>query len=194
MRRLGYLMPLVPILVPLVLARDTSLAPELAQALPNRMDSPEPRPLILAANEGEGRVRRTLGGAPLIVKIDRLNGGAPEFVMGTEEIPPGQTIPPHHHVDADEIVLIQRGTGAARVGDRVASVQAGATIYIPRHTRITLQNTGNEPLAIAFIFSKPGFEGYLRDTSVPEGQIATPLAPSELSAIRKRYQRHVVYE
>jgi hypothetical protein len=41
-----------------------------------------PTPLVLAASEGERRVRRLLGGAPLIIKIDRLNGAAPEFVMG----------------------------------------------------------------------------------------------------------------
>jgi hypothetical protein len=39
-------------------------------------------PLILAAEEGERRVRRLLGGAPLIIKVDHRNGGAPDFVMG----------------------------------------------------------------------------------------------------------------
>jgi len=190
-RRLDYLLPLM--LLGLLGHPQSFSLPKLAHALPRGADLP-PQPLILAADEGERRVRRTLGGAPLIIKIDRQNGAAPEFVMGTEEIPPGQAIPPHHHLDADEIVLIQRGTGTARVGNRVASVKAGATIYIPRHTRITLQNTGNEPLSIAFFFSKPGFDGYLRETSVAEGQVAVPLAPSELAAIRKRYESHVVYE
>lgn len=36
-----------------------------------------PTPLILAPEEGERRIRRTLGGAPLIIKVDRRNGGAP---------------------------------------------------------------------------------------------------------------------
>ena len=194
MRHINYLIALVLILALLATTRGTAPPPRLARAAPNGVDTLQPRPLILAAEAGERRVRRTLGGAPLIIKIDHRNGGAPEFVMGTEEIPRGQAIPPHHHLDADEIVLIQRGTGMARVGDRVASVQAGATIYIPRHARITLQNTGNEPLAIAFFFSKPGFDGYLRETSVPEGQVAAPFTPSELSAIRKRYESHVIYE
>ena len=174
----------------LLLTRPDHHAPEPLA----RFQAQQPGPLILHAREGERRVRRTLGGAPLILKVDRQNGGAPEFVVGTEEIPPGQTIPPHHHLDTDEIVFIQRGTGRAQVGNKSASVEAGATIYIPRHTRITLQNTGSEPLAITFVFSRPGFEDYLRETSVPAGQAVTPLSAAELAGIRRRYEGHVVYE
>jgi quercetin dioxygenase-like cupin family protein len=173
------------------LTRDT--APH-AQPATRAATTSRPAPLILAANEGERRVRRVLGGAPLIIKVDRQNGGAPEFMMGYEEIPPGQTIPPHRHPGADEIIFVHRGTGFAHVGDRSAAVGPGATIYIPRMTRITLQNTGAEPLVIVFIFSQPGFEDFLRDTSVPEGQSASPLSRAELDAIRERHRAHAVYE
>ena len=47
-----------------------------------------------------------------------------------------------------------------------------------------LRNTGAEPLAIAFFFS-PGYEEYLRDTSVPE---------SELAAVRERHKAHIVFD
>jgi quercetin dioxygenase-like cupin family protein len=153
-----------------------------------------PTPLVLTASEGERRVRRLLGGAPLIIKIDRLNGAAPEFVMGYEEIPPGQAIPPHQHLIADEIIFVHRGSGIARVGEREAIVETGATIYIPKDVRITLRNTGAEPLSIVFVFSKPGFEDYLRDTSVPEGQPVLPLSDAELASIRERHRSHTLYE
>lgn len=45
--------------------------------------------------------------------------------MGTEEIPPGEAIPQHRHLDADEIILIQRGTGRAQVGSHAAAVGPG---------------------------------------------------------------------
>lgn len=151
-------------------------------------------PLILAADQGERRVRRVLGGAPLIIKIDRQTAGAPEFVMAYEALPPGVAIPPHRHPGSDEIIFVHSGTGVAELGDKTAAVSPGGTIYIPRSTRITLRNTGTEPLVIIAIFSQPGFEELLRDTSVPEGQPVVPLSSAELAAIRARHLRHVIYE
>jgi len=49
-------------------------------------------------------------------------------------------------------------------------------------------------LAIAFFFSHPGYEEYLRETSVPEGQTAPPLSPSELAPIRERHKAHIVFD
>ena len=54
-------------------------------------------PLILAPNEGERRIRRVMGGALAIIKVDRRNGGSPGLMMGYEELPPGQAIQAHRH-------------------------------------------------------------------------------------------------
>ena len=156
-------------------------------------------PLILAWSEGERRVRRpppsalsTLG-VPFILKIDARNGGAPEFVMITEEIPPTQAIPFHRHPHADEILFIHAGTGVVTLGNREATVTSGATIYMPRNTVVGLRNTGAEPLKIVGIFSRPGYEEYLREISVPEGASVVPLTIEELSAIRSRHLETAVY-
>jgi mannose-6-phosphate isomerase-like protein (cupin superfamily) len=151
-------------------------------------------PLILAADQGERLVRRVLGGALLIIKVDRQTAGAPQFVMAYEAMPPGAAIPPHRHPGADEIIFVHSGTGVAELGDKSSAVAAGSTIYIPRLTRITLRNTGKEPLVIIALFDKPGFEDYLRETSVPEGQLVVPLTSAEMSAIRARHHDHVIYE
>src|SRR5215475_4381409 len=58
-------------------------------------------PLILAKEEGERRIRRVMGGALAIIKVDRRNGGSPGLVMGYEEIPPGQAIQAHRHPAMD---------------------------------------------------------------------------------------------
>jgi quercetin dioxygenase-like cupin family protein len=156
--------------------------------------------LILNASDGERRLHRPPPGAlstltaPFILKVDRRNGGAPEFVMLTEDIPPGQAISPHRHPHADEIIFIHGGTGLASLAGRQATVTTGATIYMPRNTVVGLRNTGNEPLKIVAIFSKPGFEEYMRDISVPEGQTPTPISVDELSAIRARHIGSAVYE
>ncbi len=158
------------------------------------------KPLILGASEGERRVHRTPPGAlssltaPFILKIDHANGGAPEFVMLTEDIPPGQAIPAHRHPHSDEIIFIHGGTGLASLAGRHATVTAGATIYMPRNTVVSVQNTGTGPLSIVAIFSQPGYEEYLRDISVREGETPTPLTVEELSAIRARHLDAAVYE
>jgi len=156
--------------------------------------------LILDVSEGERRLHRPPPGglsnltAPFILKVDRRNGGAPEFVMLTEDIPPGQGIPPHRHPHSDEIIFIHGGTGLASLAGRQATVTTGATIYMPRNTVVGLRNTGTEPLKIVAIFSQPGYEEYLREISVPEGQTPEPLSVEEISAIRARHANSAVYE
>lgn len=157
-------------------------------------------PLILADADGERRVHRPPPGslsnlaAPFIIKVDRRNGGAPEFVLFTEDIPPGQTIPPHHHPDADEILFVHAGSGIVTMDGRVAPVSAGAIIYMPRNTGVRLRNTGTQPLRIMAIFSQPGYEEYMRDISVAEGQAAPAVSVAELTAIRARHHAHVRYD
>ena len=156
--------------------------------------------LILNESQGERRLHRPPPGAlsnltaPFILKVDQKNGGAPEFVMLTEAIPPGQAISPHRHPHSDEIIFIHGGTGLASLAGRQAVVTTGATIYMPRNTVVGLRNTGAEPLNIVAIFSRPGYEDYLREISVPEGQTPTPLTVEELSAIRARHLDAAVYE
>jgi mannose-6-phosphate isomerase-like protein (cupin superfamily) len=154
-------------------------------------------PLVLSVEEGERRVRRPRASglsSPFILKVDQRNGGSPDLVMGYEDIAPGHMIVPHRHLMADEIIFVHRGTGTVDIADRQASFGPGATIYLPRNVRISVRNTGTEPLSIAFIFSKPGFEQYLREASVSEGQPAPPLSQEERAAIRERHRSHVLYE
>lgn len=163
-------------------------------------EAPRGEPVVLAESAGERRLHRPPPGgmsnltAPFILKIDHRNGGAPEFVMLTEDIPPGQGIAPHRHPHADEIIFIHGGSGLATLAGQQQAVESGATIYMPRNTVVSLRNTGSVPLRIVAIFSQPGYEDYLREISVPEGQTPTPLTVEELSAIRARHRESAVYE
>lgn len=187
---------LAALLVPLSLTYSSSVPAAVAQA------APEARPtgLILQPGEGERRIRRPReGGAPglttpFTLLVDRRNGGSPDLVMGYEEIAPGDGIRPHHHLVADEIIVVHSGSGRVHLGDREADVRAGVSIYIPRNTRISLRNTGSAPLAIYFIFSKPGFEELMRDNSVPEGQTPTPVSAAERARIEARNRWHTIHD
>jgi mannose-6-phosphate isomerase-like protein (cupin superfamily) len=154
-------------------------------------------PLVLAVEQGERRVRRAQSvglSSPFILKVDAQNGGSPDLVMGYEDVPPGQAIAPHQHQQADEIIFVHRGSGVVELGTRTVPFTTGATIYIPKHVRIAVRNTETEPVSIAFVFSKPGFEKYLRETSVLEGEAVVPLSAAERNVIRARHEWHTVYE
>ena len=58
--------------------------------------------LILQADQGERRARR-VSDFPFILKVDKKNGGSADLVMGMEDLKPGQAIPTHRHLHADEI-------------------------------------------------------------------------------------------
>lgn len=156
--------------------------------------------LILAESEGERRVRRprTEGpaglSAPLIIKVDGTNGGSSQLFMGYEDIPAGEGITRHYHPHADEILFLHRGHGVATLGERQAEVGAGTTIYIPHGTRVSLRNTGSEPIAIAFIFADAAMSSWFRDGSALEGEPAPPMTPADIAARRARHRDHIVHE
>jgi quercetin dioxygenase-like cupin family protein len=153
-----------------------------------------PKPLALEIDQGERRVRRLPGAPPFIIKVDPQNGGSPDMVMGYENIAPGDGIAPHRHLLMDEILFVHRGQGEVLLGDQVTPVQVGATIYIPRNTRVALRATGSDSLGIAFIFSHPGMEEYLRAISAREGEPVQPLDADSLRAIRLRQASHTVWD
>jgi len=152
-----------------------------------------PSGLILQADEGERRARRT-GDFPFILKVDKKNGGSADMVMGMENLKPGQAIPIHRHLHADEILFVHKGTAEVMLGEQKAIVSEGGTIYIPRNVRIALKNPGPATLTIVFLFPKPGFEEYLRDTSAPEGQSMPPMSPEARAQIRAKHEWHTIYD
>lgn len=182
-----------PRAVILVLVCLFSCAPPAPPSV-GRTHAVAPAALILGVNEGEARTWRNWGDTPFIIKVDRQNGGSPDMFMGYEDIAPGLAIPGHRHPTADEIVFVHRGSGVAQVDEKEAAFTEGATIYIPRGARISIRNTGTTPLSVVFIFSKPGFEDFMRDNSVLKGQPVVALSESELARIREKHRSHVIYE
>lgn len=158
--------------------------------------------LILQQAEGERRVRRPrpssatpLAAPSLVIKVDDRNGGSPNFFVGYEEIAPGSAIPPHFHPEYDEVIIVHEGKGLATLGVQERVVTAGATIYIPPKTRVSLKNTGTQTLSIFFIFPQPGMvSDYYRGMTVADGERVTPFSAEELAAFRARHKGHIVFD
>jgi mannose-6-phosphate isomerase-like protein (cupin superfamily) len=158
------------------------------------------KPLILQPNDGEARTRRpppsslsTLA-APFLIKVDERNGGAKDFVIFTEDVPVGQTISPHRHPHSEEILFIHAGTGTAWLAGKEAKVGPGTIIFMPPNTGVRLTNDGKQPISLMAVFSRPGFDKYQREISVPAGEPARPLTVEELTAIRARHTESVLYD
>ena len=153
-------------------------------------------PLLLEKNEGEARLWRPepgeadIGG--FILKVTpKANSSEHLVLVGGEDMPPGATIPTHKHLEQDEIVLIEKGTIHAHVGDRERDLHAGGMVFIPQHTWVSLKNTGTGSASIVAIFSAPGFEDHLRCESVPTGEKPTTISLAEENECDRI--GHVVY-
>jgi quercetin dioxygenase-like cupin family protein len=131
----------------------------------------------------------------MIIKVDGRNGGSPDFFVGYEEIAPGSAIPAHAHAEYDEVLFIHQGKGLATLGSQQRVVTAGATIYIPPKTRVSLKNTGTQTLSVFFIFPRPEMvSDYYREMTVAEGERAVPFSAEEFAAFRARHRGHIIFD
>jgi mannose-6-phosphate isomerase-like protein (cupin superfamily) len=155
-----------------------------------------PLSLILQEGDGEHRLRRPGGPtgsssvAEFIIKVDKQNGNAEDFYVGTETLNPGAMIPFHKHHNSEEVVILEDGGATVTVGDKRAVAGPHSIVFIPRETWVSITNTGNRPIHGYYLFSRQGFENFLRARSVRPGEPLTPLTPEEVD--RAAEQGHVM--
>ena len=154
----------------------------------------KPTPMILASGEGEKREFRARPGVTFTLKIGPKNGGSETMAVVTEDMAPGDKIPTHRHPHADELILIQSGTGKVMLGDKVQVAHAGAIVFIPRDTWVSMENIGTDHLTHTDIWSASGHEEYMRAVSVPVGQPVVPMTEQELMEIRKKYAHYAIFQ
>jgi quercetin dioxygenase-like cupin family protein len=160
--------------------------------------TPPSTPLILEKDEGERRVVRPWPGHPdpgesFILKVDPKNGGSSHLVFFTANLAAGGEIHAHRHPNSDEILYLQSGTARVHLGDSVRDVHAGATVYIPAGTWISVSNVGKEGVSLVTIFSAPGFENFMRESSVREGEQNLPMSEAENDQLEKSHSGDVIY-
>lgn len=153
---------------------------------------------ILEKRDGERRLHRPAGTgtgtAPFILKVDPQNGGSKHLIMFTEELPPGAAIPRHKHPESEEILVLQTGKSRVHLGDATKEAGPGTTVFVSQDTWISVEVIGTEPVSLIAISSEPGFEQYMRDISVREGEPNKPMSKPELDAIRAKHPEAVNYQ
>lgn len=71
-------------------------------------------------------------------------------------------VPEHQHQESAEIVFIESGEGAMRVGDQTVTIRPGTFVYIPPRTPHDFRPTGTSPLRALQLYSPAGPEQRFR--------------------------------
>jgi quercetin dioxygenase-like cupin family protein len=130
----------------------------------------------MATQAGQGEARWWFAGLAVIKATTEDTGGVLTIVEVTE--PPGAEAPLHVHHREDEGFWILEGDVTLYVGDEKIEASAGDFAWGPRDIphRYTVGPNGCRML---FICTPAGFEGLVRDMSVPAETRTLPPASDE---------------
>lgn len=168
-----------------------------ASSLPAAFASPQATgsavPMILQEADGDQLIHRAgpLRGVPFTIKIDGQFGNSEDFFVFAEALKPGETIPFHKHENAEELLIFQERGAMVTVGTKRGIAGAHSIVFIPRDTWISATNTGDKELHALAIFSRHGFEKYMRAIGVRPGEPLNPFSQDELTRLRS--SGHAVY-
>ena len=96
--------------------------------------------------------------------------------QGSSSVMVGQTIYPadggtheHHlHPDAEEVVIVTRGSGWHRVGDQIFRIREGDVVFVPRSTPHSAGADGPEEMHILWVLGGAASLAMAGYVSVPE--------------------------
>ena len=125
------------------------------------------------------------GRKPIWIKVDPQTLGSQTLTVGMEDMPPGDSIGVHKHLQEDEVVFVHRGKVEVTLGDSTTQAEAGGTVFIPRGTWIGFRVMGTDTATIVFAFNAPGFEKCLRLLSAPTGTTFVSPPAQDIAAARR---------
>lgn len=106
---------------------------------------------MIITNRDRSTVIKTRHGSEIRPLIDRTTSAITQCSLAEEILPPGKSVTPHHHRQLEEIYYILSGRGRMTVGDEQRDLGPGDAVYIPRYSRHTLENTGEEPMRLLLV-------------------------------------------
>jgi len=164
-----------------------------ASANATEQGSKSPVPMILQKSDGDRLVHRAgpLRGVPFTVKVDGLFGKSEDFFVFAETLAPRETIPFHKHENAEELLIFQEPGAEVMVGGKRGLAGGQTIVFIPRDTWISATNTTRNDIHTLAVFSRHGFESYMRAIGVKPGEPLNPLNLTELT--RLRTAAHAIY-
>jgi len=80
--------------------------------------------------------------------------------------------------------LFEDSGASVVVGNQAGKAGAHSLVFIPRDTWISATNNSASPIHVLAIFSRHGFETYMRAISARPGELLQPLSQGELTRLR----------
>lgn len=152
------------------------------------MTDPNVKAQVLAPAAGEElRLRPPRRSGRVTIKVDRRNGGATAFSMGTQELIPGGRIPLHLHERQEEVLFVHRGEGYAVLPDKRITIGPGSTVHVPPGVWHGIENGTGGPMELVWFIAPPGLEGMFREIGTAPGVEPEPLSDSEFRRIVRRH-------
>ena len=110
-------------------------------------------PFVLAADvEGEERMPKRVSKLLLAPK----NVGTRNVSMGLNETAVGSMIPDHVHTDSEEVMFIISGRAKLVIeGEGEWEIGPDTAIYSPLGKKHRLENIGDEPLKLVWVYGPP---------------------------------------
>ena len=92
-----------------------------------------------------------------------LQAGLEGLAVGMTILPPGNSSSFHSHDAECETWIIVSGKGEVQVGDEHEPVGPESVVFLPKHIKHRIANTGQEPLRMFWIYTPPGGERSILD-------------------------------
>lgn len=124
---------------------------------------------------------------PMNIKISKEKNGVQGISFCMEDMDPGRRMRVHKHLNNDELIFINKGSGRFTLGEQLIKVEAGDVMFIPRGTWHGLDNTGEENLVMVFQYSPAGFEQYFIENGTIVGQPVNSKTEEEYAITEKKY-------
>ena len=116
-------------------------------------------------NRKDSKILNTPQGSEIRLLMDRTVSAISQCSLAEEILPPGKTVPRHHHEVLEEIYYILSGSGEMTVGDETKNVGSGDAIFIPKNHVHSLTNTGDKEMKLLLVCG-PAF--YFEDHKLEE--------------------------
>ena len=125
--------------------------------------------------------------APVTFLVDKNSKKVDTISMCREDIIPEDGIPVHKHLNEEEIIYIQSGSGKFTLGEKVFQLNPGSVAFVPKGVWHGLSNNGTENIRMLFSFSPSGFENYFREIGIPKGGNLSETPKIDWPAVNKKY-------
>jgi len=86
-------------------------------------------------------------------------GGSTKMCFGVAEFPANQHAPAHVHEEQEEILYVLEGRGEMYFNNTPERIEKGTCIFVPPRVIHSINNTSNEVLKLAYVFSPPVKQG-----------------------------------